>query len=149
MTITAERTVLPPDDPADHKQLAQLAVLVAEDGEPVLVSSSGQSIKLPPAVYEVLMQTVAALHAGRAVTVAPSARRLTTQDAANLLGISRPTLIGLLDAGRIPFEQPGRHRRVRIEDVIAYRDRRRKQRREALQELIRETEDLGLYDDND
>jgi len=95
----------------------------------------------------VLSQVIAAMRAGRAITVAPLAQRLTTQEAADLLGVSRPTLIKLLADGRIPFEQPGRHRRIRLDDLLAYRDRRRDERGKALDELVQQTEALGLYDD--
>jgi excisionase family DNA binding protein len=150
MTVVAERTVLPPDNPADQGQLAQLADLVKDtDGDPTLIGSSGQRVQLPHSVYEVLVEVVTALRAGQAITVAPSARRLTTQEAADLLGISRPTLIGLLDTGKIAYEQPGRHRRIQIEDVISYRKQRRRDRHEALEELIHQTEELGLYDNDD
>jgi excisionase family DNA binding protein len=79
--------------------------------------------------------------------VAPLAQRLTTQEAADLLGVSRPTLIKLLADGRIPFEQPGRHRRIRLDDLLAYRDRRRNERSNSLDELVQQTDALGLYDE--
>lgn len=66
---------------------------------------------------------------------------------ADLLGVSRPTLIKLLEDGKIPFEQPGRHRRIRLDDLLAYRDRRRKERSRTLDELVQQTEASGLYDD--
>jgi excisionase family DNA binding protein len=80
--------------------------------------------------------------------VAPVDQSLTTQEAANFLGISRPTLVKLLESGEIPFERPGagRHRRVRLQDVVAYQERKRVQRRTALDELTREAADAGLYD---
>ncbi len=104
-------------------------------------------VHLPPAVYDVLSQVITAMRAGRAITVAPLAQRLTTQEAADLLGISRPTMIKLLDDGKLPFEQPGRHRRIRLDDLLAYRDERRRGRSEALDELARQTDALGLYDE--
>jgi excisionase family DNA binding protein len=92
-----------------------------------------------------LSQVITAMRAGRAITVAPLAQRLTTQEAADLLGISRPTMIKLLDDGKLPFEQPGRHRRIRLDDLLAYRDERRQERGKALDELVRQTDALGLY----
>ena len=64
---------------------------------------------------------------------------MTTQQAADFLGISRPTLVRLLEAGDIAFDKPGRHRRVRLEDLVAYQAIFRAQRREALRELHRES----------
>lgn len=89
------------------------------------------------------------MRGGRAITVAPHELRLTTQEASELLGISRPTLVKLLEDGQIPYEQPGRHRRVRLQDVFGYRERRRHERRAVLADMVRESEDLGLYEPPD
>lgn len=92
----------------------------------------GDQVALPAEVYQVLRKVVDAMSAGLAVNVAPVSQRLTTQQAADLLGVSRPTLIKMLDAGQIPFEKVGTHRRVRLGDVIAVRARRRDEQYAAL-----------------
>jgi excisionase family DNA binding protein len=122
-------------------------LLTKDPADAAIVAPDGTLVHLPPAVYEVLSQVIAAMRAGRAITVAPLAQRLTTQEAADLLGISRPTVVKLLDDGRIPFEQPGRHRRIRLDELLAYRDQRRTERSKALDELVQQTEALGLYDE--
>ncbi|HVK20422.1 MAG TPA: helix-turn-helix domain-containing protein [Actinokineospora sp.] len=71
---------------------------------------------------------------------------LTTSEAAHLLGISRPTLVRLLEAGEIPYEQPARHRRLRLQDVLAYQERARRARAAGLDEMVRAAEDHGIYD---
>jgi excisionase family DNA binding protein len=81
------------------------------------------------------------------ITVVSLDQRLTTQEAADLLGMTRPTLITLLEQGQVPFEQSGRRRLVRLDDLLAFRDQRRTERGQALDELVRQTEALGLYDD--
>jgi excisionase family DNA binding protein len=86
------------------------------------------------------------MKAGKAITVAPLEQRLTTQQAADLLGISRPTLIKLLEANEIPYEKPGRHRRIRLSDVLAYQDRRRQERRARLADITRQAVEDDLYD---
>ncbi|MFZ8263711.1 excisionase family DNA-binding protein, partial [Staphylococcus aureus] len=70
------------------------------------------------------------------------------QQAATLLGISRNTLVRLLDEHELPFERLGesRHRRLRLHDVLAYRDRKRDERRSRLDEMTRQANDDGLYD---
>ena len=80
---------------------------------------------MPPEVFEILREVVEALAQGLAITIAPHQMILSTGEAADILGVSRPTLVRLLEAGEIPFEQPGRHRRVRLADVLAYRERAR------------------------
>ena len=72
--------------------------------------------------------------------------RLTTQEAADLLGVSRPTLVKLLESGAIPFECPGRHRRVRLEDLLRYQKRQAEARRTGLKRLTQEAQETGLYD---
>lgn len=139
-----ERTVLPPDDLSALLDLARF--LAAHDTPTRLVDPEGNGVALPGPVYDVLVQVVEALRAGRAVTVAPLAQRLTTQEAADLLGVSRPTLVKLLESGAIPYEQPGRHRRVRLADLLAYRDARRIDRRAALNRMTTDAGDTGIYE---
>ena len=82
-------------------------------------SEAGDQVEIPHEVYQVLVKAVDAMRQGLAVTITPSSLTLTTQQAAELLGVTRPTVVKLLDEGRIPFEKPGTHRRVRLEDVRA------------------------------
>lgn len=93
-----------------------------------------------------LANVVEAMRRGQAITVAPLAQRLTTQQAADLLGISRPTLVKLLEDGRIPYETPGRHRRIRLADLLAFQEVSRGERRDALRELTIDAQEVGLYD---
>ena len=97
--------------------------------------------------HAVLLRDVAeAMHQGRAITVAPVSLRLTTTQAADMLGVSRPTLIKLLEDGEIPYEQPRRHRLLRLDDVLAYRESRRRRRVAQLDELTRQAVADGLYE---
>jgi excisionase family DNA binding protein len=115
--------------------------------EPSLIGPSGERLPLPPAVAALLGRVVRELARGNAVAVAPYRPELTTQQAADLLNVSRPFLIeNLLEAGAIPFRRVGRHRRVRLSDVLAYRQERSQTRREALREMLQQAEEDGLYD---
>lgn len=96
-------------------------------------SASGDRVELPVEMYRVLRQVVEAMQQGLAVTVMPLTQTLTTQQAADLLGVSRPTLVKLLDAGTIPFERAGTHRRILLRDLLAYREQRRAQQYAALE----------------
>jgi excisionase family DNA binding protein len=82
---------------------------------------AGEQVVLPEDVYRILHHVVNALQAGLAVTVAPTTTTLTTQQAADLLGVSRPTIVKYLDAGQIPHTKAGSHRRVLLSDVLAFR----------------------------
>jgi excisionase family DNA binding protein len=90
---------------------------------------------LPPTLFDVLRQVGEALANGRGVSVIPQESKLTTQSAADFLGISRPTRVKLLESGQIRFEKVGRHRRVTLRDLLQYRDRFRAQRRVTLRKL--------------
>lgn len=146
MTAAAsERTVLPPARP--ESLAGWVAALTRLRGEAaVLVAPDGAHLELPPEVFEVLRQVVLAMSQGLAITVAPLHTVLTTSEAAHLLGISRPTLVHLLEAGEIPYEQPNRHRRVKLADVLAYQDRVQRARAAGLDEMVRDGEESGLYD---
>lgn len=112
----------------------------------ILRSPDGDEVKVPAPLYKVLLQAAATLVSGYPVIVAPVNRKLTTQEAADLLNVSRPYLVRLLDRGDIPFEKVGRHRRVTFGDLMKYKQQRMADRRRSLENLIRESEELGLYD---
>jgi excisionase family DNA binding protein len=84
---------------------------------------------------------------GNGITIIPVHAELTTQQAAELLNVSRPHLVKLLRDGEIPFHKVGRHRRVRVEDLLAYKERRDSKRRRLLQKMTREAHEAGLYDE--
>lgn len=143
-----ERPVLPP---ADLAPMLELSHFLAEHAEPAaLLGPDGEQVPLPMELYQVLVQVVGAMREGKAVTIAPLNQRLTTQQAADLLGISRPTLVKLLNENQLPYEQPGsgRHRRLRLSDVLEYKDRRSVERRLRLDEMTRQAVEDGLYDDD-
>ena len=103
--------------------------------------ASGEEMLLPSEVYEVLLEVVTAMSKGQAISVVPKSQRLTTREAADFLGISRPTLVKLLEAGEIPYEQPSCHRRVLLSDLVAFKQRRRDARRATLAEMTRTAAD--------
>ena len=105
----------------------------------------GERVKLPDEVYRVLRQVVEAMQSGLAVTVAPQSQRLTTQQAADLLGVSRPTVVRLLDEGAIEFERLGTHRSLLLRDVLAYRERRRAEQYAVLDALAIDPDEEGDF----
>lgn len=142
--LMLEHTVLPPEGPLD--ELVDLLSRMGTEPTTSLARSNGEHLVLPPAVFAVLRDVVEAMSNGQAVTVAPVHLRLTTQEGADLLGISRPTFVKLLESGEIAFEQPGRHRRVRLDAVLAYRQRRFSQRRDSLDRMVEIADESGMYE---
>ncbi|MCK8672045.1 helix-turn-helix domain-containing protein [Rhodococcus sp. HM1] len=92
----------------------------------------GDQVPLPAEVHAILKQVASALQAGRAVTVAPHTTKLTTQQAADLLGVTRPTVKRLISVGELPAEKVGTRHRLVLRDVLDYQQRRRAQQYEAL-----------------
>ena len=111
-----------------------------------LVGPAGESIPLPESVFYVLERVAEVMARGDSITVVPVGREVTTQQAADLLNVSRQYLVRLLDEGRIPFRKTGNHRRLRIEDVLRFKEMRDKDRRAGLRELSRMTQEFGGYD---
>ena len=112
-----------------------------------LVSADGlQAIELPDELFRVLVLAAKSLAQNKAVTVAPIEQQLTTMEAAEFLGVSRPTLIKLLEGGAIPFTTVGRHRRVKLADLLGYQRRQAQVRAEALTEMARIAREGNLYE---
>ena len=111
-----------------------------------LVGPKGESIAVPESIFYVLERVAEVLARGDSITVVPVGREVTTQQAADLLNVSRQYLVRLLDEGQLPFRKIGKHRRLRIEDVLAFKETRDKDRRAGLRELSRMSEELGGYD---
>ncbi len=143
-TGVSECTVLPPDESLDDL-VAFVRRISRTENNAELVGPDGSRTPLPAAVYEVLQHVVLAMARGQAVTVAPHHQQLTTQEAADILGVSRPTLVRMLDDGRIPYTQPGHHRRVLLHDVLAYQELRRAAREAAMDELVTLSEEFDGY----
>jgi excisionase family DNA binding protein len=140
--LTAE-VVFPPQDLDALLDLGRFLDLHAEPA--LLLGPDGEQVPLPEEVYRALVSVVEAMREGKVVTVVPRTQRLTTQEAADFLNISRPTLVKLLEDGKIPFDQPGTHRRVLFSDLLAYLDQQRLRRRAALDRMTEDAGEAGLY----
>ena len=150
MTVQARET----SPPSEHdRALAQqashlLEIYAAREGAlriQVLGDNQvGETLTLPAAALSLLREALAELARGHAVALVSVHNDLTTQEAADLLNVSRPHLVGLLETGVIPHHKTGTHRRVRTGDVLAYRARLDAGRREALAELAEQAQDLDL-----
>lgn len=117
-----------------------------DDPIEALGETGDQSALVIPRQFVIIFaQILDALAQGRGVQVMQVSAELTTQQAADMLGVSRPYLISKLEAGEIPYRKVGRHRRITLQDVMEYRRRDELQRRAAADELAGLSEELGLY----
>lgn len=132
----------------ERRLLVELERVLAggASGPAALLGPGGEPVELPPSVVRVLRAAVRCLARNQAVALVPVERELTTQQAADLLNVSRPYLIRLLDRGAIPYTKTGSHRRVRLDDVLAYKRGRDAERRRALDELVALSQEMGLYE---
>ena len=110
------------------------------------MGSYGEEIELPGSVFQVLQQIVHHMKHGRAIFIVPDNEELTTQEAADILNVSRPFLVKLLEENKIPFVKVGSHRRIRGSDLMIYKKRRDAERLRALNEIAQMSQDLGMYD---
>ncbi len=113
-----------------------IRLVVADDPQETLV--------VPRGAVELLARVLAHMAAGQGVSVVPAHAELTTQQAAELLNVSRPFLIGLLDGGEIEYRKVGKHRRIKAQSLMAYMARDDRARREAADELTRLNHEMGL-----
>ena len=120
---------------------------VQQKGSLVLtVREAGQDkpLELPAGAVALLMEILQAIAAGRGVTVIPENAELTSVQAAEVLNVSRPFLIKLLDDNVLPHRKVGKHRRIRMEDVMAYKSKIDRDREAVLDQLAREAQEMGM-----
>lgn len=103
-----------------------------------------ETVILPEPAFRLLLNVLSNMAEGNTVTLVPINAELTSQQAADLLNVSRPFLIQLLERGEIPHHKVGKHRRVRSKDLMAYKHRIDKERHEVLDQLVAEAQELGL-----
>lgn len=121
-------------------------ILSLQGSQAKLIGANGKAITIPESVYQVLRQVVHAMALGQAISIAPQEQEMTTQQAADILNVSRPYLIKLLEQGEIPYIKVGTHRRVRSQDLMTYKQQRDTKRSNLLDDLIQESQDMGFYE---
>lgn len=132
----------------DHRDLAIMERSLAKKrGKTArLTGFDGHNIEIPSDLVEALLLIVHQLQTGNGVSIAALRAEVTTAEAADLLNVSRPFVIKLLESGAMPFRKVGTHRRVRLIDILEYRDRQDAVANAALNDMVRQAERHGLYD---
>lgn len=142
---------LPDSDTGLARQSGEaLAGFVAPDAERLMMrlqdARTGEEIEamVPAAAVRLLARVLAEMGEGRSFTLVPLDAELSTQQAAGIIGVSRPFFIKLLDQGRVPYRKVGEHRRVRYRDLLSYMESYQREATAALNEMSAEAERLGL-----
>lgn len=141
MSATAVPEHVHSPDPSEQDELVelreQLARIAAQRKPPLakLVSPDGIEVEVPASAFAALQAVVRDMAQGLTITLIPHDKELTTKEAADILNVSRPFLVKLLDRGDLPYHRVGTHRRLNVEDVLAYRELRAARRRDKLREL--------------
>jgi excisionase family DNA binding protein len=151
MTTLAFDPVMPGEGDMDraHEALPQIKGYLARHHEQETVrlrvddDSDVEILEVPRAAVELLARILAHMATGQGVSIVPAHAELTTQQAADLLNVSRPFLIGLLEAGRIEYRTVGRHRRVKAASLRRYIRDDDRSRREAADELSALSQEMG------
>lgn len=135
-------------DGLQQEQLRKLEVLLRTGSAQltITIQKNGEQIEAPESLSELIQEAVPYLAEGKSVSVVSEDTVLTTQEAAEMLGMSRPYIVSLAERGIIPFTKVGTHRRFTFSDVLAYKKvlERREQR---LEEMVRLSEEMHLYDE--
>ena len=142
--------ILPSDQDAMLARAAQLALERSETLDKathVQINAAGReltTLDLPPVVTRLLMDILKETAAGNAVSLVRVEAEITTHQAATILNVSRPYLIGMIDKGLLPARMVGNQRRLPLRDVLAYKAENRAKRRETLREMTALDQELGL-----
>lgn len=150
--MTALRNELSPSLPtASESELARsssrlLAACIGRGPTARLRVIDGDGeIEVPVSALRMLVDILANMAEGNAISIVPIHAELTTQQTADFLGVSRPYLVGVIERGELPHHKVGTHRRVYFRDLLAYRDRQLTLAKQAFAEMTTEAQRLGLY----
>ncbi len=145
MTSTLRQPILPSETEISQAQ-ASLKLLKKDrlDTHFAIGSPSGLKVPLSEAAFDLLLNVLTEMSLGNAVLVVPINAELTTQEAADLLNVSRPYLVRLLEQNNIPFHMVGRHRRIMFKDLMEFRKQSKKSRFEAMKKITELDEEEGI-----
>jgi len=110
------------------------------------IEETQERIKVPLKALKLLVKILKETSQGKPVSIVPMATEITTQSAAELLGCSRPHIVKLLEEGEIPFTKVGKHRRIKYEDLINYKQKTKEKQAKLLREMMELDEESELYD---
>lgn len=129
-----------------HEVLSQILEHVHSPLTEIEIEETKEKLQIPSRALELLNEILKAMSQGKPISIVPVATEVTTQKAAEILGCSRPHLVKLLENGELDFIKVGRHRRIKFEDVVNYKQKMKTEQKNRLIEIMNSDEELGGYD---
>lgn len=129
-----------------HEALSQILERVHSTMTEIEIEETKEKLQIPLRALELLNEILRAMSQGKPISIVPVATEVTTQKAAEILGCSRPHLVKLLENGELDFIKVGRHRRIKFEDVVSYKQKMKAKQKSLLIEMMNSDEELGGYD---
>lgn len=142
-----DETFVPTDEETERaKSFSRILAKEFAPAESVTIQrdDGDESIEIPRQVFNVLMRVLAVMSEGKAFSLIPMDKELTTQQAADILNVSRPYLNKILDLGEIVHRKVGRNRRIKFSDLMEYKKSQEQKSKEALQELANQSQELDM-----
>lgn len=129
-----------------YDTLAAVLGQLKSDNPEIEIEETRERIKIPLSALKLLAKILKVTSQGNPVSIVPVATEMTTQKAAEILGCSRPYLVSLLETGEIEYTKVGKHRRVRFEDIMNYKEKMKKNQKKHIIDVMKFDEEIGLYD---
>ncbi len=116
----------------------------ASGGVKIKIQESGEFVTIPKKALDLLMNILSNMAEGKSISIVPSDSEISTQQAADMLNVSRPHIVKLLEEGIIPFTKVGSHRRILLKDLMVYDKKLKEQRRKSLEYMAKQAQELNL-----
>ena len=129
-----------------YDALAAVMGQIHSEQPEIEIEETSEKIKIPLSALQLLGEILKAMGQGKLISIVPVATEVTTQAAAEILGCSRPHLVQLLENGKIAFTKVGKHRRIKLDDIMQYKKQMKEQQKKYIIDLMLADEETGLYD---
>jgi excisionase family DNA binding protein len=144
-SMTTQAIPIRLENEEEAQVVRQLYRMLIHDGTAALVGPDDSKIALPPTIYKVLVAIMKDMQEGKSIGLIPVMEELSTQAAADMLGVSRQFLVNELEAGKLAFHRTGTHRKMYLKDLLAYQEQRGMNRKDAIRRIAQASEELGIY----